>query len=248
MEGSLVAYKVFTNGSVLNASEINDNLMRQSVMVFSNAAARTAAITSPVEGMLTWLEDTNRYESYNGSAWGSPFGMTQLINTTFTTVSSVVIDNVFTTQFDNYKIILKGDAASAGTTVSVSFQFRKAGATITGANYRQGSWFQDPSGPSSGAYQANSGGPSVVCLVMGAGGPTSSYSNIEVFNPAVSGSQTGWTNIGFHQYAGASAAAATKAAYFANGAYTANDNFDGFVLTPGSGTITGSIKIYGYRN
>ncbi len=70
MEGSLVAYKVFTNGSVLNASEINDNLMNQSVMVFSNAAARTAAITSPIEGMLTWLEDTNTYEYRDGSgAW-----------------------------------------------------------------------------------------------------------------------------------------------------------------------------------
>jgi hypothetical protein len=73
MEGSLVAYKVFTNGSVLQASEINDNLMRQSVMVFSNAAARTAAITSPVEGMLTWLEDVNRYEVYT-TTW------VQLIN------------------------------------------------------------------------------------------------------------------------------------------------------------------------
>jgi hypothetical protein len=69
MEGSLVAYKVFSNGSVLNASEINDNLMNQSVMVFSNAAARTAAITSPVEGMLTWLEDVDRYEAYSLGAW-----------------------------------------------------------------------------------------------------------------------------------------------------------------------------------
>ena len=64
-----MAYKVFTNGSVLNASEINDNLMNQSVIVFSNAAARTAAITSPVEGQITWLEDVNRYETYSGSAW-----------------------------------------------------------------------------------------------------------------------------------------------------------------------------------
>jgi len=70
MEGSLVAYKVFTNGSVLNASEINDNLMNQSVMVFSNSTARAAALTAPVEGMLTWLEDVNRYEYRNGSgAW-----------------------------------------------------------------------------------------------------------------------------------------------------------------------------------
>jgi hypothetical protein len=69
MEGSLVAYKVFTNGSVLNASEINENLMNQSVMVFSNSTARAAALTAPVEGMLTWLQDTNKYENYNGTAW-----------------------------------------------------------------------------------------------------------------------------------------------------------------------------------
>ena len=78
MEGSLVAYKVFTNGSVLNASEINDNLMNQAVMVFSNSAARSAAITSPLEGMLTWLEDSNKYQNYNGTAWVD-FGGTSAI-------------------------------------------------------------------------------------------------------------------------------------------------------------------------
>jgi hypothetical protein len=88
MEGSLVAYKVFTNGSVLNASEINDNLMNQSVMVFSNSTARAAALTSPLEGMLTWLQDTNKYENYNGSAWvalgGS--GILQVVSTNLTSV------------------------------------------------------------------------------------------------------------------------------------------------------------------
>jgi hypothetical protein len=69
MEGSLVAYKVFTNGSVLNASEINDNLMNQSVMVFSNTAARSAAITSPVEGMVTYLEDSDLVSIYESGAW-----------------------------------------------------------------------------------------------------------------------------------------------------------------------------------
>ena len=93
MEGSLVAYKVFTNGSVLNASEINDNLMNQSVMVFSNSTARAAALTAPVEGMLTWLQDVNRYENYNGSAWVTLGGkILQVVSTaktdTFTTNSA----------------------------------------------------------------------------------------------------------------------------------------------------------------
>jgi hypothetical protein len=69
MEGSLVAYKVFTNGSVLNASEVNDNLMNQAVITFTNSAARASAITSPVEGMVTYLADTDIYQFWNGSAW-----------------------------------------------------------------------------------------------------------------------------------------------------------------------------------
>jgi hypothetical protein len=64
-----MAYKVFTNGSTLQASELNENLMQQAVSTFSNAAARTAAITSPVQGQLTYLLDVNRYESWSGSAW-----------------------------------------------------------------------------------------------------------------------------------------------------------------------------------
>jgi hypothetical protein len=43
--------------------------MNQSVIAFSNATARSSAITSPVEGMITYLEDNNSYQSYDGSAW-----------------------------------------------------------------------------------------------------------------------------------------------------------------------------------
>jgi hypothetical protein len=69
MEGSLVAYKTFTNGSVLPASDVQTYLMDQSVMVFSSSATRAAALTAPVEGMLTWLEDVSRYENYDGTNW-----------------------------------------------------------------------------------------------------------------------------------------------------------------------------------
>ena len=64
-----MAYKTFSNGDVLNASEINDNLMNQSVMVFSGTSARSAALPSPLEGMLTYREDTHDYEAWDGSAW-----------------------------------------------------------------------------------------------------------------------------------------------------------------------------------
>ena len=63
-----MAYKVFANGFALNASELNTYLMNQSVMVFADAAARTAAFT-PIEGMVTYLESTNALEVYNSTAW-----------------------------------------------------------------------------------------------------------------------------------------------------------------------------------
>jgi len=43
--------------------------MNQSVIAFSNATARSSAITSPVEGMITYLEDSNSYQSYDGARW-----------------------------------------------------------------------------------------------------------------------------------------------------------------------------------
>jgi hypothetical protein len=98
MEGSLVAYKTFTNGSVLPASDVQTYLMDQSVMVFSSSTTRAAALTAPVEGMLTWLEDVNRYENYNGTAWvrlGS--GILQIVSVTKSdtfTVSSTSLTNI----------------------------------------------------------------------------------------------------------------------------------------------------------
>jgi hypothetical protein len=63
-----MAYKVFANGFALNASELNTYLMNQSVMVFADSTARAAALTV-TEGMVTYLEDTNAVEVYNGTAW-----------------------------------------------------------------------------------------------------------------------------------------------------------------------------------
>lgn len=64
-----MAYKVFVNGYTLNASELNTYLMNQSVMVFADTTARDAALTSPTEGMLVWLQDSNKFVYRGASAW-----------------------------------------------------------------------------------------------------------------------------------------------------------------------------------
>lgn len=64
-----MAYKTFVNGFPLNASELNQYLMAQSVAVFVDSAARTAAIETPLEGQVTYLTGDNKFQYYTGSAW-----------------------------------------------------------------------------------------------------------------------------------------------------------------------------------
>jgi hypothetical protein len=64
-----MAYKVFSNGDALTGGELNTFLMNQSVISFASEAARNAALTAPLEGQLVWLEDSNKYVYYTGSAW-----------------------------------------------------------------------------------------------------------------------------------------------------------------------------------
>ncbi len=63
-------FKVFQDGNVLLASEVNTFMMEQMIMVFASAAARDAAITSPSEGMFAFLKDVDKLTVFKTS-WGN---------------------------------------------------------------------------------------------------------------------------------------------------------------------------------
>jgi hypothetical protein len=233
MEGSLVAYKVFTNGSVLQASEINDNLMRQSVMVFSNAAARTAAITSPIEGMLTWLEDVNRYEFYNGTAWVSDnTGLVQLASQTFTGVSSVAFNTLFSDLYRDYQFIYQGSASSTGN--DLLFRYRSGVTDNTTSDYFSASVrITNAAGPT----RNYGGGTSAIVATFG---------NVaNTFSLTMSNPFTAAKTLSFGQ----STATGTTADHFSTNHQFKNDDlsFDGINFIMGSGTFSGTITAYGYR-
>ena len=64
-----MSYKVFANGSPLQASELNLNLMQQAIAVFTDATARDAAIVAPVDGQFAYLTGTSNLTKYTGAAW-----------------------------------------------------------------------------------------------------------------------------------------------------------------------------------
>jgi hypothetical protein len=123
--------KVFTAGEVLAAADVNEFLMDQVVQSFAGTAARGSAIPSPVEGMYTHLEDTDDLQFWNGSAWRSPFGSTLLASESFTGTNTVIVNDVFSSQFDAYEIILR---LTSSNVLDASFVLRVAGTNST-ANY-----------------------------------------------------------------------------------------------------------------
>ena len=62
-------FKVFQDGNVLLASEVNTFMAEQMIMVFASAAARDAAILSPSEGMFAFLKDVDKLTVFKTS-WG----------------------------------------------------------------------------------------------------------------------------------------------------------------------------------
>lgn len=61
-------FKTFVTGEVLTAGDVNGYLM-QGINVFTNAAARNAAITAPAEGQFAFTKDNNSLWYYDGAAW-----------------------------------------------------------------------------------------------------------------------------------------------------------------------------------
>jgi hypothetical protein len=64
-----MAYKTFTNGSPLPASDLNTFLMNQSVITFASSTERDSVLTAPTEGMLVYLRDDNKLYLYTGATW-----------------------------------------------------------------------------------------------------------------------------------------------------------------------------------
>ena len=83
-------YKLFATGDVLTAAQVNTYLMQQTVMVFASSAARTSALSGVLaEGMVSYLQDTNTLEVYDGAAWvGATGDITGLTAGTGISISS----------------------------------------------------------------------------------------------------------------------------------------------------------------
>lgn len=161
---------------------------------------------------------------------GAPQGLVHINTTTFSAVSSVSFDNVFTSDYDNYRIMYN---ASGSTTLPVQFRLRALGSDNASSVYQRVRNYQ-------GAYTQYSGESSWTFLEQDT--VDAAFSAIDIFRPAKS-------SITMMDASGMRANTTTSAIFWEIKAFhNSTSAFDGLSIYTTSGTITGSIRVYGYKN
>ena len=162
-----------------------------------------------------------------------------LLNTTsFTTQTTVSINDVFSATYDSYFIITSTDGSTTAQTLGL--RMRVSGSDNSSNNYSDGNWGNNSE--SAGGLVFNSGGSLASYIGMGAV-KSGSEINVNAFNLHNPFSSAKRTHLVGHQsftdtnYRGRQIA----------GILSVTTSYTGFTLFVTSGTITGNLSVYGYN-
>jgi hypothetical protein len=208
--------------------------MDQSVMSFAGTAARGSAIPSPVEGMVAYLEDTNFYTAYNGSAWVnlaalSGAGSALITSQSVTSANSIIFNNCFSSAFRGYKIVIQGTAVSRGF---INARLRASGADASGSNYINSYYFREL-----GSFTSSSAGATVQQLAYQE--PATVTSVINITDPFL-------TTMTSYRSISGSIGPDNGTTFSFGGGHQLTNSYDGLTFLPDS-AFTGTIAIYGVR-
>ena len=234
-------YRTFTAGEVLTASNVQNYLQDQAVMVFGGSAARSSAIGTAnfAEGMVSYLKDTDKVEAYNGTNWvsvapTSTQGLTLINTTSFSGVSSVSLPaSTFSATYKSYRIVMR---ATTSTAAFMQIRMRSAGTDNTTSNYYSGSVNGNTI---TGAVTGDPGGG--VTNIMSRMGYANSANLLPVFYDVANPFESTITLISALQ-SRPDAVASSIAGFF-----QLTTSFDSASFIPSAGTITGNVSVYGYN-
>ena len=175
-----------------------------------------------------------------GLKWAAPAasGLTLINSTTFSGASSVILDNVFTSTYENY-LIVTNFTSSGSTDQMLQMRLRVGGSTYTGADYiADGS----RSYPSSVAYFGGTKQQFELHNISSVNANNASH----VFN-LLGPNLVNRTQIHSMGHGYTSVTFGTNS-ISQSGSHGVSAAMDGFTLFVTSGNIAGTVKIYGYKN
>ena len=205
--------------------------------VIDNTAARPA---SPYEGQVIFQKDTDQLLVWNGTAWvipnapaQNPTGLEFITSGTF---SGTALDGIFTSTYNNYRIVVSSITASSG--VLINFNFRNtSNATNSDNNYYSAGRRYD-----SGTNYDFSQGPNTYgTTAINATTVGQSSFTMDIFQPRTAN----MTTVSLAGVGGISAISTVQSSM----TFYAYDLFAGIVFSASGGnTITdGNYAVYGYR-
>lgn len=233
-------FKDFASGAILTAGDVDNYLMRQSVMTFADASARDTALSAVLdEGMVAYLKDTDSVTVYDGSAWNAIGGgggggglVVVKTETAFSAVSSVTADGVFTSDYTNYRLVINYTTSSTG---NIAIRLR-ASASSAATNYNIQSLEVGNTTFNNGRNARTS-----FRAFIHSNGAYESAGYADVFKPQLA-TPTNFVILDSSSLSGLT----TPYLAFRTGNHSTATAYDGIELLTESGTMTGSYTIYGY--
>jgi hypothetical protein len=158
---------------------------------------------------------------------------------TFSGVSSVSLNGVFSSAYDNYKVILDGTVFSASC--NVSFKFRTAGSDLTNTYY--GGWTGTNHSGTVVTWGINNGA-SAKLIEEVALTKRACFVDMSVNGPYLTSTKNAtWISQGVHTSTSTGLGGAGAVSYDTTGSAS-----DGITFLVSSGTFSGSVRVYGYKN
>lgn len=222
----------YVAGEVLTAADLS--VTNSGIPVFADATARDAAFGGTgekvlAEGQYAYLESTNVTQFYDGSSWQNinSGGLVRVGGGTLSGAATT-ISNIFSATYDAYKIVFTNLSFSA--TGWATFKF---GASTTG--YYAGGPSVLYSSTTDNNYNLNNAAL-ITNFVYSAS--TTGSTIMEVQNPFLT------VRTGF-QFPNMQFATNATGGYF-SGFLNDATSYTAFTITAPSGTLTGTVNVYGY--
>lgn len=248
----------FTTGQVLTAQQQTD--INTGIPVFADSTARDAAFGGTgektlAEGQFAFLEDSNVTQFYDGAVWqpvGTTAGLVPMVPTsvgvtgggasgtanangkvTFSSCATLLLNGVFTSAYTNYRIMFEGIGSG---NVILNARFATGGTANSTSNYN----FQKLLVNGSAVVAARSTSQTTFTITENINTTYGDNFACDVFNPQAT-QNTSFTSLGF-------STAVNSYINQIGGFFAATTSFDGIQLIPASGTVTGTISVYGYTS
>jgi hypothetical protein len=175
-------------------------------------------------------------DAIDATVFAQSSGFTLIKSYTFSAVASLSLDtNTFTGTYDNYKIIARG---TASTTLDINSRFRVSGSDLTGGNY-----YYAGAQARTGATQSLYGGGGVTLTIPVKCSSTGGWRmSLDIISPALNGPNT--------SFIGMSTATDGTGTHINStfGTYLDTTVIDSQTFYTSTGTITGKLEVYGYKD